>query len=255
MNIWIVNPFDELPGDTDLRHRYWALAETLARPEPVEGTQMSHSVTWWSSNCSHRHKAFRPLGAKADGQRTHNIARHLKVLRPLSFDLRLIKTSPYTRNVSFARLRNHHQFAQRFLTEARALIAAHPQQAPDRIVVSLPPLGTAEAAFALRNDLGGPSNCQVVVDIMDAWPETFYRAFRLKHVRRRAFAALREKCISTILSPLHRAARRAYTRADRISAVSQIYIDLAKARRKTNYQSQRSEDTFHLCYHGIDFDD
>ncbi|MGC9453034.1 MAG: hypothetical protein ACP5I4_16490 [Oceanipulchritudo sp.] len=51
MNIWIINPFDELPGDTDIRHRYWALAETLA--------EMGHTVTWWSSDFSHRHKRYR----------------------------------------------------------------------------------------------------------------------------------------------------------------------------------------------------
>jgi glycosyltransferase involved in cell wall biosynthesis len=231
MRIWIINPFDELPGDTDVRHRYWALSETLA--------DIGHSVTWWSSNFSHRHKAYRPLGSKVLGRRSKENSKGDSILGPTTYDLRLIKTSPYHRNVSFARLRNHRQFARRFLAEARQLISAHPDQAPERIVVSLPPLGTADAALALRSfvnakrSMGSP-DCQVIVDIMDAWPETFYRVFP---------GSLR-LCVKPLLFPLHRAARRAYTQADRISAVSQIYIDLA--------HSHAPDTPTYLCYHGID---
>lgn len=222
MNIWIVNPFDELPGDTDIRHRYWSLADSLA--------QKGHTVTWWSSDFSHRAKKYR----KTD-------------LRPTTFDLRLIHTSPYTRNVSLARLRNHRQFARRFLSEAIRSIAGEGGLPPDRIVVSLPPLGTADAAFKIREHLGGPDKCQVILDIMDAWPETFYRAFPALvptacPAKHRVEGWLRER----ILFPLHAAATRAYRGADRISAVSQIYIDLAK--------SHSPKTPSHLCYHGIDLE-
>jgi glycosyltransferase involved in cell wall biosynthesis len=220
MRIWIINPFDELPGDTDVRHRYWALSETLA--------DIGHSVTWWSSNFSHRTKRHRNLRVSASSREN------------LTFDLRLIKTSPYTRNVSFARLRNHRQFARRFLAEARQLIAAHPDQAPDRMVVSLPPLGTADAAFPLRDDLGGSANCQVILDIQDAWPETFNRLLPFDPKIASAMGKL-------LFFPLYSAARGACLGADRVSAVSQTYIEMARG-----YLDKPK--SMHLCYLGIDAD-
>ena len=57
MRIWIINPFDELPGDTDVRHRYWSLAETFA--------EMGHEVVWWSSDFSHRRKVYREISEKS----------------------------------------------------------------------------------------------------------------------------------------------------------------------------------------------
>lgn len=205
---------------------------------------MGHAVIWWSSNFSHRHKAYRPVRSKVVGPRSTEKVETTSTRRPANFDLRLITTPPYTRNVSLARLRNHRQFSRRFLAEARALITTQPEKAPDRIVVSLPPLGTADAAFAIRESLGGSRNCQVIVDIMDAWPETFYRILP---------ASLR-KCGKLLLFPLHAASHRAFRGADRISAVSQIYIDLAKTSRGSKVVSHGSESDTHLCYHGIDID-
>ncbi len=230
MHIWIINPFDELPGDTDIRHRYWALAETLtcpeladgACPELVEGAEQGHEVTWWSSDFSHRSKSYRS-------------AKSCAFTRDASpFNIRLIHTSPYSRNVSLARLRNHRQFARRFRDTALQEIADGTIPAPDRIVVSLPPLGTAQAAFDIRAAIGGPAQCGIVLDIMDAWPETFKRAFP-KPLR---------PLSNFLLSPLFRSARNACQQADRISAVANTYIDLAKSRSP--------DKPTHLCYHGID---
>ncbi|MEX0331038.1 MAG: glycosyltransferase [Puniceicoccaceae bacterium] len=218
MNIWIVNPFDELPGETDIRHRYWALADTLS--------DQGHTVTWWSSNFSHRTKDYRRPACSTKPQEDYR--------RPacsnLKFSLRLVPTSPYARNVSFARLRNHRQYAQRFKKLASASIESGELPPPDRIVVSLPPLGTASAAFAIRKRFGG----EVIVDIMDAWPETFYRLFPGQLGR-------------YLMWPLKRSAIGAFRGADRISAVAQVYIDLAK--------SHAPDKPTHLCYHGIDKED
>lgn len=218
MNVWIVNPFDELPGDTDVRHRYWALAETL--------TGMDHAVTWWSSDFSHRHKRYR----KIDHGGSTSVSTY-----SLPFNIRLIHTPPYSRNVSLARLRNHRAFARRFLEEARKAIDSGELPTPDRIVVSMPPLGTATAALALREKFGG----EIILDIMDAWPETFYRLFGASCPPR-----LRGFMGRLLLFPLHRTAIRAYRGVNRISAVSRIYINLAKSRAP--------DKPTHLCYHGID---
>ena len=143
-------------------------------------------------------------------------------------------------------------------------------KAPDRIVVSLPPLGVAEQAFRIRDHVNNRSaqlqqanqlrenteqqtkrslkrratapphqpsiishppsqqSCQVIVDIMDAWPETFYQIIP---------TPLRKALGPILLAPLHRSAKRAYHGADKISAVGQSYLNLA-----AHYLKQRTGD-------------
>jgi glycosyltransferase involved in cell wall biosynthesis len=234
MNIWIINPFDQLPNETDVPLRYWALCRTFA--------QQGHEVIWWSSNFSHLTKSKRPLCPDTDG-----------------FSVRLIETPPYTKNISLARLKNHKAFADGFYRDAMAGLKSGELAAPDRIVVSLPPLGVAEAAFRIRNFVnqranipgeGRPpcrppnqstlhsplttlhstttSRCEVIVDIMDAWPETFYQA--LPKALRRILGPL-------LLAPMHRSAMRAYQGADKISAVGQSYLNLAEKYLATSERS------------------
>ena len=220
--IWIINPFDQLPNETDVPLRYWALCRTFA--------EQGHEVIWWSSDFSHLRKAQREACPDTDG-----------------FSVRLVETPPYTKNISFARLKNHKAFADGFYADAMAGLKAGELNAPDRIVVSLPPLGVAEAAFKIRDFVNqaegsagasrtaptieqnsptlhlhshphSTATCQVVVDIMDAWPETFYQALP---------KPLRKVLGPVLLAPMHRSAKRAYQGADKISAVGQSYLDLA----------------------------
>ena len=57
LSIWIVNPFDDIPGEGLPPLRYWSLARVLAG--------RGHDVTWWTAAWSHRRKAPRatPLPA------------------------------------------------------------------------------------------------------------------------------------------------------------------------------------------------
>ncbi|MFP4358837.1 MAG: glycosyltransferase family 4 protein [Puniceicoccaceae bacterium] len=240
MRIWIVNPFDELPGETDLPQRYWALSRELAR--------QGHDVLWWSSDFSHRRKQRRAEPPSADG-----------------FRIRLIPTPPYRRNVGIGRLRNHRAFARGFRQQALAALESGDLAPPDRIVVSLPPLETAGAAFAVRdwadgqradggrragglatrqrktgNGSNGAARCEVIVDIMDAWPETFYRLIPLPGAPRQLLARI-------LLAHLHRRARDAYRNADRISAVGDRYLELAR-------RHAPSHTPMHRCYHGTDLE-
>jgi glycosyltransferase involved in cell wall biosynthesis len=284
--IWIVNPFDQLPNESDVQLRYWALCRTFA--------EQGHEVIWWSSDFSHLTKSKRSACPDIDG-----------------FAVRLIETPPYTKNISLARLKNHKAFADGFYRDAMAGLKSGELKAPDRIVVSLPPLGVAEQAFRIRDALreckskfrgaeqqqdrtrsgpdqvgtyesqrgdpepshintfspsnpsiaGTPSNlhtqrsCQVIVDIMDAWPETFYQA--LPKLFRKSLGPL-------LLARLHRSAKRAYRGADKISAVGQSYLDLAQkylSRSDTPVALDNTKQATgvsllqtptHLCYHGTD---
>jgi hypothetical protein len=112
--VWIINPFDQLPNESDVPLRYWSLCRTFAA--------LGHEVIWWSSDFSHLTKTKRTPCPNTDG-----------------FSVRLIETDPYSKNISFARLKNHRQFAHRFYQQAMAELKNGQLQAPDRIVVSQPP--------------------------------------------------------------------------------------------------------------------
>ena len=194
MIVWIVNPFDRLPWEPGRICRYQTLAEVLS--------QRGHEVIWWSSSFSHGSKAKRTL----------------KNMSSDPFSVRLIDTQPYKKNVSFARIANHCQFANRFYRVATRKLRKSPELRPDRIVVSLPPISPANRAIKLRNEWGG----KVIVDIQDAWPETFDRLV--------PGAGKVHRCLSKlILAPWRGQAQHAYKNADAVTAVAQTYVDLSGA--------------------------
>ena len=202
MTVWIENPFDNLPAEGFRPQRYWLMAEAFARA--------GHDVTLWTSDFSHAKKAPRTLS---------------KVEAP--FRLMLVKTPPYSGNVSFKRIASHRAYAANWLADARA--EARESGKPDVIVVSMPPLSTADAALAMKREFGA----KIVVDVMDAWPETFYR---LLPKPLRFLGALP-------LLPLHVAASRAYRGADLVTGVCDAYGDMARANGAREYAR---------FYHGID---
>ena len=202
MTVWIENPFDNLPAEGFRPQRYWLMAEAFAKA--------GHDVTLWTSDFSHAKKAPRTLS---------------KIEAP--FRLKLVKTPPYSGNVSFKRIASHRTYAANWLADARA--EAKESGKPDIIVLSMPPLSTADAALAMKKEFGA----KIVVDVMDAWPETFERIFP---------APL--KFLSAIaLLPLRRAAKRAYRGADLVTGVCDAYGDIARASGAREYVR---------FYHGID---
>ncbi len=208
MRVWICNPFDDIPGEgPPLRYH------TLCRELAAGG----HEVTWWSADFSHRRKARRAVTLEED----------------LPFALRLLPVRAYAQNVGMARFLSHRDYARALWRAAAAEVSAGTMAPPERVVVSLPPLDTAAVARRLRRRF----DCRVVVDVMDAWPETFVRVLPgPPRLQRWAGAVL--------LAPLYRSARLAYRGADRISAVSQAYLDLI---RRYGATAPR-----HLCYHCTD---
>ena len=145
MNVWIANPFDNLPPEGARPQRYWLMARAFARA--------GHRVTLWSSDFSHARKAPRALvdGARWEGD---------------GFRLVLVPTPPYPRNVCLRRILSHRAFARNL----RTLAELEPQR-PDLVIASLPPLASA-AALA---DFCRARGIAFVVDVMDAWPENFER--------------------------------------------------------------------------------
>lgn len=201
MKVWIENPFDNLPAEGFRPQRYWLMADAFAKA--------GCNVTLWTSDFSHAKKAPRELA-------------HVHA----PFSLKLIKTPPYKTNISLARIRSHRAYSKNWLAAARA--EAKSSGAPDIVIISLPPLSTVDSALALKREFG----CKIVVDVMDAWPETFLRLIPKSF---RFLAPL-------ALSPLSRMANRAYSQADLVTGVCDAYGKIALARGAKSYLR---------FYHGI----
>ena len=191
MTVWVNTPFDTLPGEGGRPMRYWLLARALVAA--------GHNVVVWSSDFHHLTKDRRALPAVYEAE---------------GFQVRLIPTLAYGTNVCWRRWKSHGQYARTWERIAHAAVASQALVPPDCMLVSMPPLGLYAAAARMRCVWGN----RVVVDIQDAWPETFYRLFPrgLRGLARGLFWGAR------------RMARKAYCGADGVSAVAERYVELAR---------------------------
>lgn len=186
--LWIVNPFDPLPGDPEQPGRYVSLARMLR--------DAGHDVTWWTSDFSHRFK--RPVDRAAI----------LRAAEAERIDVRFIETPPYSANVSLRRLRSHRAFAHRFAQSARGEADRAP---PDLILASNPPPEAAAAAGRIARELRRP----FVVDVQDLWVNTF----------RGLLPGMVRWASPLLLRPWIAASREAYAAADLVVGVAQRYAD------------------------------
>lgn len=187
MNVWIVNPFDPLPGDPEQPGRYATLARLLAG--------RGHAVTWWTSSFSHRFK--RPVDQ--EGIRA--------ACAPLGIRPLFLEAPPYSGNVSLRRVWNHRALVRRFLAEATLL------PAPEVVLASSPPPALAEAAGIVGHQHGA----KVIVDVQDLWPDNF----------RRLVPGLLRPVVDVALRPAVRTARRAYGNCDALAGVAGAYVERA----------------------------
>ncbi|MFQ5590196.1 MAG: glycosyltransferase, partial [Phycisphaerae bacterium] len=185
MKVWLVNPFDPLFGEREQLGRYGRLAEALALA--------GHDVLWWSSTFSHRFKR------EVDATTVTTCAAAIGV------EVRLVPTPPYTKNLSYRRLRSHKTYARAF----RAAAGDEPR--PDIMVASSPPLESACEVARLGRTWGIPA----FIDIQDQWPDNFARIIP------RALRWLR----GPLLRRYYAVEREAYTLADGIIGVAQGYVD------------------------------
>jgi len=197
MRVWIENPFDNLPVEGYRPQRYWLMAEAFARA--------GHDVVLWTADFNHTTKAKRVLAHEA----------------PHSFALEFVEEPPYASNVSLRRMYSHFRYARAW--ERQAVPYAKEHGGPDVIIASTPPLSACAAARRLARKFGA----KLVVDVMDAWPETFERV-----------------APRWALWPLRRIAKENYLGADLITVVADRYVDLV---RGYGYEGEVAR-----FYHGID---
>ena len=204
MKIWIVNPFDNLPVEGYRPQRYWLMAEAFA--------EAGNAVTYWTQDWSHSKKDRRKM--KRDGS-----AALEAVGKPL-FPVVYVPVPGYRKNICIKRIWSHWRFARNWLTMVKSI-----PEVPELIIVSSPPLfiGREVRLFCAR------TGTRYIVDIMDAWPETFERIVP-----------------RWMLWWMRRMAQNNYRGAVGITAVAQRYLDLARSHGATC--------PMHLCYHGYRLD-
>jgi glycosyltransferase involved in cell wall biosynthesis len=192
LTIWLVNPFDDIPGEGPPPLRYWTLARVLAA--------RGHDVTWWTATWSHRRKAIRtaPLGIREDE----------------GFAVRLVAVRPYEKNVSLARIASHRDFGRTFERLANESISSGQLERPDIILASLPPLEGPEAAARLARRL----DATFVLDLMDVWPETFDRLIPGPRFLTRLLSPF-------VLGGMLKRRKALVQEADAVSAATQTYAD------------------------------
>lgn len=218
VNIWIFNPYDPLPGEGLGELRYANLARALLNlgdgvTSPPSGSygvtsppSGSYGVTWFAGDWSHTLKRRRCLEGGGDG-----------------VDLQLIPVPAYRKNISLRRVWSHWCYARGIAKRAEACVAAHGK--PDVIVFSVPPMEAG--GVALR--LGKRYRCRVVLDVMDAWPDTLLLAVSTANHRWGWANGLVRGFGTVLLTPYRRMMRRYCREADRICAQSQAFADYARS--------------------------
>lgn len=192
MKVWIINPFDNLPDEGYRPQRYWLMSEAFARA--------GHEVTLWTQDWSHAKKRRRAVRSGCDSP----------------FVVKGVHVPGYSRNICLRRIWSHWRFAENWRS------AALRESRPDLIVVSSPPLfiGRAVRRFCSRRGV------KYIVDVMDAWPETFERVLP-----------------RWTLGWARGIVRKNYCGATAVTAVAQRYVDLAKG--------YGAKCPMRLFYHGI----
>ena len=194
MVVWIQNPFDNLPCEGFRKMRYALMSEAFLRA--------GHDVVFWTSDFSHATKRRRAV---------------VGVQEP-RFEIRLVETPPYRRNVSLRRVASHVVYSRRFERDAmRAVAEGLPR--PELVVTSFPTISAAAAAVGLARRFGAA----VAVDVQDAWPETFERILP-----------------RWTLAPLRAKARSVFVEADFVTGVCDRYRELT------------GRDDYHRAYLGIE---
>ncbi len=190
MRIWLITVGEPLPlPGSNARPWRTGILSELLR-------RRGHRVVWWTSTVDHFTKRF-----QASGDERMRVGAGL--------ELQFLHGRIYRRNISLARLLNHWQIGREF----RRLSAR--ESAPDLILASFPTIELSDEAVRYAKARGIP----VLIDVRDLWPDEM--AARLP-------AALRPFA-RWLFAPLYSRARRALRDASGIVAISQTYLQWARA--------------------------
>lgn len=202
MKIVIVNCFDTYEDRIDLIHDFFK--------------KNGHDVTVIQSNYKHFDKSYRRDSKK---------------------NFIFIKTKPYYKNISIARLISHYCYAKKAFKQVE-------QIKPDLLYVTIPPNSLAKFATEYKRKY---SSVKLVFDIIDLWPETmpvgkikkwppftFWRSMRDDGLKYADLIITECDLYQTILRD--------------VSKLNTIYLAKKQIETISHYKFNANE--FHLCYLG-----
>lgn len=143
MNVWIIMSGEPLEMFGERPHRKGLLSKMLA--------EKGHNVTWWTTDFDHQHKKY---FYNEDKEIKNEFGVNMIFLHP---------TTPYKRNISYARIKNHKEVGLKFRE------ISSKKDKPDIILCDFPTIDLAYEAVLY----GKKYNIPVVIDIRDMWPEIF----------------------------------------------------------------------------------
>ena len=151
MRIWLITIGEPLPidGANDRLHRSGMLANLL--------TSKGHEVVWWTSTFDHARKKQR-------------FSMDTSIDINDCFNIRLLHSVRYKKNMSINRIINHYAIAYKFSKLARL------ESQPDIILCSFP---TIELSLVATR-YGKEKNVPVVIDVRDLWPDVLIDLFPKK---------------------------------------------------------------------------
>jgi glycosyltransferase involved in cell wall biosynthesis len=187
MKIWLVSVYGSVPSDGWRGYRPHVMGEVLS--------ELGHQVIWWVANFSHHLKSYRSQGWG-------------RIEVNPNFDIRLVPTTSYRRNISLARLWFELVFAWRLYRRARV------EPPPDVILATEPPQSNAFVAARLARRFSVP----LVVDVCDLWPEWFAMAL----------PGWARPVAPVLFSPFAALRRMNFRSAQGVTAVSDTYLELAR---------------------------
>lgn len=195
--VWIVNPYDPVPSDSQQPIRYAYLAAALA--------QKDVKVVWWTSSFDHISKKQRAIA-----QPNHRV--------DCSYQIATIPVPNYRSNTGFARLWNHLIFEFRFYRKA-----SKTAERPDVILASLPPLLTPWLAMRLASKWRSIG----IIDVQDLWPEAFLTLL----------ARFPKRLVQALLNGLYRLRDSAVQNATSVTGVSATYASAVARNEPDKHQA------------------
>jgi len=160
LRIWLITIGEPLliDGTNERLYRTGILANMLV--------ERGHEIIWWTSTFNHVRKKQR-----------FNIDTSIEIND--CFNIRLLHSVSYKKNMSINRIINHHEIAYKFSKLARL------ESQPDIILCSFPTIELSLAATRYGKERSVP----VVIDVRDLWPDIIVDLFP-KKIRRLVKAAL-----------------------------------------------------------------
>ncbi|MEI6881428.1 MAG: glycosyltransferase [Bacteroidota bacterium] len=141
-NIWVIDPYSEIPK-TGWRHgRYYLIAKALS--------ENGYIVNLFISNFSHKEKKI-------------EVVDYINISININFNIVVVPSLEYYNHVSYERIRYEKIFAKNVNENKYNL------PLPDVVILKEP----AIFMFDQLKPLLKKSNAKVVVDIIDLWPELF----------------------------------------------------------------------------------